>query len=303
MRDRVLMVLSFLAIHIVWGSTYLAIRYAVETIPPLLTAGLRHVIGGSILFAWCWSRGYRPTLAQWRASSILGVLFFLIGHGALHWAELFVPTGIAALLVATEVVWVAAMFAIVDRRTRMSPAMMTGLALGLLAVAILVDQPSSMQSSTFIGSVVIVIGAISWAAGVVYSRNASLHPNAIMSAAMTLLCGGMWLIGSSLFFGTLDNFHFANVSPRSALALSYLIVFGSLTFGAYSWLLRRCNPVLVAMHAYTNPILAVILGALIAGERVTPRVIVASVAVVAAILLVRRGDEASESVVLASTTE
>lgn len=300
MRERVLLILSFLAIHIVWGSTYLAIRYAVETIPPLLTAGLRHTLGGAALFAWCWSRGYRPSRAQWRASLILSVLFFLIGHGALHWAELVVPSGVAALLVATEPVWVAALLAI-SERSRFSSSVIAGLVVGLAAVAILVERPSSAGRSLFIGSIVIVIGALSWALGVVYARSAPLHPVSLMSSAMTLLCGGGLLIAASLL--TRAHVSVASVTARSAGALAYLVVMGSITFAAYSWLLTKCSPVLVATHTYTNPILAVILGALLAGEHITPRVIIAAVAVVAAILLVRREDAVEEGVVLASPAE
>jgi drug/metabolite transporter (DMT)-like permease len=287
-RERILMVLSFIAIHTVWGSTYLAIRYAVESIPPLLTAGLRHVVGGAALFAWCWWRGYRPTARQWRASLILSVMFFLIGHGSLHWAELIVPSGVAALLVATEPVWVAVLMAIAGYRSRLSPAAFAGLVTGIAAVAILVEKPSSLGSALFVGSVVIVLGAVSWSLGIVYAQKAPLHPNAIMSSAMTLLCGGVSLIAASFLTGSMRHFAVSAVTPRSALALLYLTVFGALTFAGYSWLLTRVSPVLVATHTYTNPIVAVLLGALIAGEAITSRIILASVAVIGAILLIRR---------------
>ena len=290
-RERILMVLSFVAIHTVWGSTYLAIRYAVETIPPLFTAGLRHVVGGAALFAWCWWRGYRPTVRQWRASLILSVMFFLVGHGSLHWAELVVPSGVAALLVATEPVWVAVLMAIAGYRSRLSSASIAGLVIGIAAVAILVERPSSLGSALFIGSIVVVISAISWSLGVVYAQKAPLHPNAIMSSAMTLLCGGVSLIAAAFLTGSMTNFHVNAVAPRSALALLYLTVFGALTFVAYSWLLTRVSPVLVATHTYTNPIIAVLLGAVIAGEHVTPRIGFAAVAVIVAILLIRRDRE------------
>ena len=286
-RDRILLILSFLAIHTVWGSTYLGIRYAVETIPPLLTAGLRHVIGGGVLFAWCWSRGYRPTLVQWRASLVLSVMFFLIGHGGLHWAELFVPSGVAALLIATEPVWVAAFLALAGHRSRLSTAGIAGLVIGIGAVAILIERPSNLTNGLFVGSIVVVLGAISWSLGVVYARRAPLHPVPIMSAAMTLICGGVLLVIASAATGTLTVHH---VSTRSFLALAYLIVFGSITFAAYSWLLTRVSAVLVATHTYTNPIIAVLLGAIFAGEHITPRVIVAAIAVVFAIVLVRRDE-------------
>jgi len=282
-RDRILLVLSFLAIHIVWGSTYLAIRYAVETIPPLLTAGLRHVLGGAALFAWCWSQGHRPTAAQWRASLILSVMFFLVGHGGLHWAELVVPSGVAALLVATEPVWVAVLL---GRRT-WSATGLAGLAVGILSVAILIDRPSSAGSALFIGSLVIVLGAISWSLGIVYAQRATLHPNAVMSSAMTLLCGGVLLILASAMAGSLNGLAIRSVTPRSFLALAYLTVFGALTFAGYSWLLTRVSPVLVATHTYTNPLIAVLLGAVIAGEHVTPRIVAAAAGVIISILLVR----------------
>jgi len=291
-RERVLMVVSFLAIHIVWGSTYLAIRYAVETIPPLLTAGLRHVFGGAALFAWCWSRGYRPTLAQWRASLVLSVMFFLVGHGTLHWAEVVVPSGVAALLIATEPVWVAAFMAVAGQRTRMTAAGIAGLVVGIAAVAILVERPSTSGLPLFFGSIALVAGALSWSLGIVYARSATLHTVAIMSASITLLCGGTLLVISSAVTGSLAHFHVSDVTLRSALGLAYLTVFGALTFAAYSWLLTRVSPVLVATHTYTNPIIAVILGAVIAGERVTSRIIAASILVIVAILLVRRDTKA-----------
>lgn len=284
-RDRLLMIVSFLAIHIVWGSTYLGIKYAVMTIPPLLTASLRHIVGGSALFAWCWSRGYRPTAPQWRASFTLGILFFLIGHGSIHWAETVVPSGVAALLNATEPVWIVALMALFGTRSRPTLSSIAGLTLGIVAVATLAQPPSAIGTRAFIGVVVIVCGAISWSAGMVYSRSAPLHPVPIMSAAMTLLCGGFSLFVASALTG---NLRVHDVSAVSVLSLAYLIVFGSLTFAGYSWLLTRCSPVLIATHTYTNPLIAVLLGAAIAGERVTPRILIAAAAVIAAILLVRR---------------
>lgn len=287
-HERLLMVLSFLAIHIVWGSTYLAIRYSIETIPPLLTAGFRHVIGGSALFLWCWSRGYRPTLRQWRASFVVGIFFFLIGHGSLHWAELVVPSGVAALLIATEAVWIAALSAVTSDRLRMNLSGIAGLAIGIVAVAILVGRPTaSMDTRALIGSLVIVGGAISWSLGIIYSRRAPLHPMPIMSAAMSLLCGGGLLIATAFVTGSARTFHFANVSLASALGLSYLTVFGALTFAGYTWLLTKWPPVFVATHTYTNPLIAVLLGAVIAGEHVTGRIIIAAALILVSILLVR----------------
>jgi len=289
-RERVLTILSFLAIHLVWGSTYLGIRYAIETIPPLMTAGLRHVIGGSALFAWCWWRGYRPTLQQWRASAVLGVLFFLIGHGILHWAELIVPSGVAALLIATEPVWVAGLSAVTSDRLRLNAFGIAGLLIGIASVALLVGRPeASFNLRLTLVSLAVVASGFAWSIGVIYSRTAPLHPMPIMSAAMSLLCGGVLLIATSFITGSGRTFHVANVSAVSAVALAYLVVFGALTFAGYTWLLTKWPPVLVATHAYTNPLIAVLLGAVIAGEHVTLRIVLAAAAALVSILLVRRG--------------
>lgn len=287
-RDRLIMIVSFLAIHIVWGSTYLAIRYAVETIPPLLTASLRHIAGGAALFAWCWIHGLRPTFRQWRASLILGVMFFLVGHGALHWAETVIPSGVAALLVATEPVWVAGLMVLFGARSRLTPFGVAGLILGMISVAVLIQPPSAMGGRLFAGSIALVIGTLSWAAGMLYARSAPLHPVALMSSAMTLLCGGFSLFSAAALSGSLTHFDLHAVTMRSLAGLLYLTIFGSLTFAGYSWLLERYSPVLIATHTYTNPLIALVLGAAIAGERVTPRIAGAAVAVIAAIVLVRR---------------
>jgi drug/metabolite transporter (DMT)-like permease len=293
-RDRLLTILSFAAIHIVWGTTYLAIHYAVQTIPPLLTAGLRHLLGGGALFAVCWSRGLRPTAVQWRASVVTGILFFLIGHGSLHWAELYVASGTAALFVATEPVWVALLSA---RETRLSRAAIAGLAIGIAGVAILVGVPRAHGTLEFLGSIVIVLGAMSWSLGIFYSRSAPLHPSTLMSASMSLLCGGAMLIVASALTGSLARFDVARVSAASAAGLAYLVVLGSLTFAGYTWLLGRCSPVLVATHTYTNPLIAVLLGAAIAGERLTPRMAVAGAAILLAIALVKNVKKEEKHVV------
>jgi drug/metabolite transporter (DMT)-like permease len=288
-RERFLLVVSFFAIHVVWGSTYLAIRFAIETIPPLLTASARHLLGGSALFLWCWSRGLRPTREEWRASAILATMFFLVGHGALHWAETYVPSGIAALLTSLEPVWIAALTAVVDRK-RMSPPMIGGLLLGIAAVALLVGKPAeSLDRAAFVASIALVLGSLSWAAGMLYARSAPLHPVPLMSSAMTLLCGGGWLLLGAIAKGDVARFHIAEVSTRSLLGLAYLAILGSLTFAGYSWLLTRMSLVLVATHAYTNPLIAVLLGALIASEPLDARVGVSAVAVVMSIVLVRKG--------------
>jgi len=295
MRERVLTIVAFAAIHIVWGTTYLAIHYAVLTIPPLLTAGLRHTLGGGALFAYCWSRGLRSTAQQWRASFVTGVLFFLLGHGSLHWAELYVPTGIAALLIATEPVWVALLSMATARSARISPAAIAGLVIGIAGVAVLLGVARGPAGAhELLGSIAIVLGAMSWSVGIFYSRSAPMHPSTMMAASMSLLCGGGQLIAASALTGSLRGFDVSRVTAASAAGLAYLVILGSLTFAGYCWLLTRWSPVLVATHTYTNPLIAVLLGAAIAGERLTARMAVAAAAILLAIALVRRETAAAE---------
>src|SRR6266699_1042301 len=173
--NRAAVVFSFLSIYLIWGSTYLAIRYAVETIPPLYTAGLRHLIAGTILLVWCLAKRLRPTWAQVRASIIIGAFFFLIGHGTLHWAEQKVPSGLASLLVASEPIWVFLLTAIAARRWRLNATLLAGILLGFGGVGLLMGR-SALNSGpgVFVGSLAIVLGALSWSVGIVYSRRSHL---------------------------------------------------------------------------------------------------------------------------------
>jgi drug/metabolite transporter (DMT)-like permease len=274
---------------VIWGSTYLAVHYAVETIPPLFVAGLRHLLAGGLLFAWCWRRGLRPNKRQWRASLVLGVLFFLIGHGTLHWAMRTMPSGLAALLVATEPIWIAVMAA-ATRQARVTPALVAGLALGVVGVALLVGADAKAGGGALVSSAVVLVGTLSWAFGVMYSRRSALHPDAIMSAAMSLLAGAALLLLAGLVTGEAAGLSPAQVSLKSFLGLAYLAVFGSLVaYSAYFWLLQRCPPALVATHTYVNPVVALLLGWALAGEAVSARTLLSAAAVVAAVALVSRG--------------
>src|SRR5213593_3886631 len=185
-ENRLLIFLAFSCIYLIWGSTYLAIRYAVETIPPLFVAGLRHLIAGGLLFGWCWWRGFRPTRQQWRASIVLAVLFFLIGHGTLHWAQQTLPSGLAALLIATEPIFVAIILT-ATRRARFTGSLLIGLLLGLFGVALIIGADVRGGRPEILSSFAVLIGTASWSIGMVYSRSAALHPDPRMAAAMSLL--------------------------------------------------------------------------------------------------------------------
>jgi len=287
---RVQVGLAFFAIYIIWGSTYLAIRYAVETIPPLYTAGFRHLVAGSILLLWCAWKKLRPTREQLRASVIIGALFFLGGHGALHWAEQRISSGLASLLIATEPIFVFALAA-AEKRWHMNARLLAGIALGLGGVALLFGKNSLMAGPGMVtAAVVTLLGALSWAVGIVYSRKSHLSGHPLLLSALSLISGSLLLLVAGTIAGEGRRFHFAAVSLRSWVALAYLILFGSvIAFTAYNWLLEHYSPTLVATHTYINPIVAVLLGWLLAGEHVTLNVLMAGAMVIGAVVLVDRG--------------
>jgi drug/metabolite transporter (DMT)-like permease len=288
---RITVILAFLSIYLIWGSTYLAIRYAVATIPPLYTAGFRHLTAGLILLAWCTWKRLRPTAAQLRASVVIGALFFLIGHGTVHWAEKVVPSGLAALLVAIEPVFVFVLSELADRRWRMNGTLLAGVLIGFAGVGLLFGKDLLLSAPGMVtGAVAILIGAISWAGGIVYSRRSHLSGKPLLLSTYSLLSGAIFLLLAGTIAGEWRDFSPASVSRQSWLALAYLIIFGSVVaFTAYNWLLEHYSPTLVATHTYINPIVAVLLGWLLAGEPLTLNVGLAAVLVIAAVMLVDRG--------------
>ncbi len=287
-ESQLLILVAFACIYIIWGSTYLAIRYAVETIPPLFVASFRHLIAGALLFGWCWHRGLRPVRQQWLASVVLGVLFFLIGHGTLHWAQQTLPSGMAAILVATEPIFVA-IIVMITGRTRITPSLLLGVLLGLGGVALIFAADFRTGRAEMLTSLVVLIGTLSWSTGMVYSRSAALHPDSHMAAGMSLLAGAALLFLGGTVTGELAALHFTAISMKSVLALVYLAVAGSLVaYSAYFWLLDRFPPTLVATHTYVNPLVALALGWAIAGEVLTTRVIFGGLVVIAAIAWMSR---------------
>ena len=291
--DSLKLALAFAAIYVIWGSTYLAIRYAVETIPPLVTAGIRHTVAGGILLGWAYARGYRAKREHWIAGAIVGAFFFLIGHGTLHWAEQHVASGLAALLIATEPMFILVL-AWASGQQKISRASALGLALGVVGVAILTGMEVSAKDASLLGMIAVLIGSAAWAAGVVISPKVKLPSDALARTAVPLVCGAIMLLASAGITGEFHGLHWSAISGRSILGLAYLIVFGSIVaFTSYTWLLQRCPPALVATHTYANPVVAVLLGWLLAGEALTLRVVVASIAILGAIVLIRRGERST----------
>lgn len=299
--DSIKLALAFAAIYLVWGSTYLAIRYAVETIPPLVTAGIRHTVAGGILFAWAYARGFRAKREHWIAGAILGALFFLVGHGTLHWAEQHVASGLAALLIATEPMFIL-ILAWASGQQKISRLSALGLACGVAGVAILTGIELSAKGTSLLGMLAVLLGSLSWAAGVVISPKLKLPTDALARTAVPLVCGAVMLLAAAGVTGEFSGLHWSAVSLKSIFGLAYLIVFGSIVaFTAYTWLLQRCPPALVATHTYANPVVAVVLGWLFASEPLTARVALASVAILGAIVLIRRGERAVQHDAIAPT--
>lgn len=302
-RERIQLLVAFAAIYFIWGSTYLAIRYAVETIPPLIVVGVRHTIAGIILLAWAWTRGFRPRREHWISGLIVGALFFLIGHGCLHWAEQYVGSGLAALLIATEPMFILVL-AWMTGQQRISRLSALGLAVGVAGVAILTWADLSAKDSSFLGVLAVLIGSVSWAAGVVISPKLKLPSDALARTAVPLVCGAALVWIAAGLTGEFQRVHWASVSLRSIGGVAYLVVFGSLiAFTAYMWLLQRCPPTLVATHTYANPVVAVLLGWLFASEGLTLRVTAACVAILGAVMLIRRGERNVEMAVSVPRTD
>lgn len=283
-------ILAFLAIYLIWGSTFLAIRFAVESIPPLFTAGTRHLVAGSILLGWALWKGERPTRQGLRAGLILGFLFFFVSHGLLHWAELKVPSGVAALVIAIEPAIVAVLLPLLKLGPGPRGATWGGLALGAVSVALLFRPEVSADPSVLIGLTAVLVSAISWSLGIVYARRLQPANGATLNAALPLLCGSLMLLAGGFLRGEHHALQLGQVSPASLLALLFLIFFGSLTaFSAYAWLLKHFEPTLVATHTYVNPIVAVLLGWAFAGESLSASILVSMGLAILAIWLVNRG--------------
>ncbi|HLV88963.1 MAG TPA: EamA family transporter [Candidatus Sulfotelmatobacter sp.] len=299
--ENIKLALAFAAIYIVWGSTYLAIRYAIETIPPLVAVSIRHSVAGGVLLAWAWARGFRPRREHWVSGFIIGALFFLIGHGTLHWAEQYVGSGLAALLIATEPMFILVLAWMLGQR-RIGVISAAGLILGVAGVAFLTGPELTGKGSTVAGVIAVLVGSLSWAAGVVISPKVKLPSEAIARTAVPLVCGAVLLLIASFVTGEFQHTNWSGISLRSVGGLAYLIVMGSIVaFSAYTWLLQRCSPTLVATHTYANPVVALLIGWLLAGEPLNLRIVFASLAILGAIVLIRRGEQEGAPAKQAST--
>jgi drug/metabolite transporter (DMT)-like permease len=300
--SRIGVAAAFASVYIIWGSTYLAIRYALESLPPLLMAGARHTLAGAILYALLRATGTaRPQRIQWRSAAVIGALLLLIGNGGVCWAEQTVPSGLAALLVTTVPIWMVLLNWF--RREGVRPGIMEigGVVLGLLGVMILIgsENLAGGAPTNRMGAVVLIAASLSWAIGSIYSRQAPLPQSPLMVTAMQMLCGGVLLLLSGAASGEGAKLELENVSLRSLVSLGYLTVFGSLVaFSAYVWLLRVSTPAKVSTYAFVNPVVAVALGFVFAGEPLTPRTMGAAAVIVTAVVLITRRRRATPAPVV-----
>ena len=277
---------AYAAVYVIWGSTYLAIRYAIETIPPFLMMGVRSILAGSILLFWSRKNGTNVAREEWFPLVIVAILFFVFGHGLLAWAQKSVASGLAAVLIASDPLWIALIESFVVKEFRLSRRQIAGLIIGFAGIVLLFLPAQSIRINT-IGAAMILLSAISWSIGAVYSRVARLPKAAPLAAAIELILGGLFLILFALILGEFKGFHLSSVSLRSLLALIYLVVFGSIvTFTAYVWLLGVTSATRVATHTYVNPVIAVFLGWALAGEEFTLMMMIASAVIVLSVYLV-----------------
>jgi drug/metabolite transporter (DMT)-like permease len=282
-------ILAFAAIYIIWGSTYLAIRIGIESLPPLIMGGVRHFSAGVILYAVLKVRGApQPTRLHWRSAIIIGGLLLLGGNGGVTIAENIVPSGVAALIIATVPLWIA-LLSWLRGGLRPGGGMAIGLALGLIGIVLLIDPGAAVGKGGVnpIGAVILVAAALSWSIGSLYSRSAPQPSNPLMSTAMQMLAGGALMLIVALVTGEGAQVHFDQITVRSLLAVGYLIVFGSLiAFSAYVWLLKVSIPAHVSTYAFVNPIVAVFLGAVFANEELTLRMLIAAAIIIAGVVLI-----------------
>jgi drug/metabolite transporter (DMT)-like permease len=282
--------LSFAAVYLLWGSTYFFIRIGVETIPPFMLAGLRHLIFGLMLFPIVRSvTGEKPTPAQWRTTIVTGLLLLLFGNGLVSWAETRVPSGIAALLVATVSLWMVILDWLRPGGSRPAPRVLLGLVLGFAGIALLVG-PAQIGSADRVdpaGAFALLFASLAWASGSIYSRHRPTPRAPLLGATMQSISAAAGLSIVALLTGEIRNFHFAQVSTRSWLAVLYLVIFGSaLGFSAYVYILRHSTASRVATYAFVNPVVALFLGSFFGQESVSLRTLVASATILAAVLLV-----------------
>ena len=283
--------IALLALYIVWGSTYLAIRFSVETIPPFLHAALRFLISGAILYIWRRAAGDpAPSTGNWKSTAIVGAALLLGGNGLVAWAEQTVPSGIAALLITTSPFWLVLFEALRAGGTKPTWQAILGLIIGFAGVFILIgpaEITGGEGSFDTFGVILLLFAPLFWSMGSIYAKGADMPKSSLLSTGMQMLMGAVALFIVSVVKGELSGFSLGQVSMRSWLALAYLITFGSLIgFVSYGWLLHNAPISLVSTYAYVNPVVAVLLGSLFADEPLNGRILIAAAIIIGSVVLI-----------------
>lgn len=283
--------IALISVYLIWGSTYLAIRYMVETIPPFMAGGMRFLSAGLVLYLWRLSKGDSvPTRKQWRDAGIIGLLLLLGGNGLVSWSEQFVPSGIAALLISTVPIWMVIIESLRRGGEKPTTKAIIGLVLGFSGVVLMIgpgELSNEIGALHPLGLIALPAGALLWSLGSVYSKSADLPSSSLMTTSAEMLIGGagMFIVGT--LRGEWGGFALNAVSNASWMGLLYLSVVGSLGgFVAYAYLLRNAPISLVSTYAYVNPVIAILLGAWIAQESLNGRTILAAAVILGAVILI-----------------
>lgn len=290
--DKVKVILAFLVVYLVWGSTYVAIRFTLESMPPFLMVAIRFLIAGVLMFGWTMMRGEpRPQKAHIMPTAVLGVLLLVFGSTGVVLAERSVPSGLVSLLVATVPVYIVLLQWLRPGGVAPGKRVVAGLIVGILGLALLLnpDKFAAKNGIDMMGVVCVLVGSLGSAVGALYARSAKLPASQQVAAGMEMLFAGVVLFIIAACAGEFSYFQHFNVSLKSALALAYLIVFGSmLAFSAYGWLLKAVPADRVSTYAYVNPVVAVFLGWSLAGESITAQTVVGAAVILSAVLLITR---------------
>src|SRR6201997_3117766 len=289
---KTLVIIAFAALYLIWGSTYLGIRFSIETIPPFLMAGARFVLAGMIMYALAWSQGItKSSWANWRTSLIIGACLLLAGNGGVTISEKYIDSGLAALIVAIVPIYIVLLGWMTGMAPKPTPIVWLALVGGFVGVGILFGPALRFSSNDgrnpAIGISILLVSSFIWSAGSLYSRTAKHAASPFLTAAQQMLCGGALLLLAGIVTGELPRFHPDSVSILSLASFVYLVIIGAVVgYTAYIWLLRHCEPAKVATYAYVNPIVAVLLGALFAGETITVRTLIAAALIIGSVALV-----------------
>jgi drug/metabolite transporter (DMT)-like permease len=287
-RSRV--IVAFVAVYIVWGSTYLAIRYAVATIPPFIMVGMRFFVSGIVLYAWSRWRGEpKPTRPEWRAAFVTGVLLLCLGNGAVAWAEQRVPSGLAALLVAIVPLWMVVVDWLRPHGDQPRASVIAGVVVGIIGLIVLIGPRTLIGQGDVdqLAAIVLVVASLAWAAGSIYNRYGARPTSAVMSTGLQMITGSAVLLLFGIFDGEPAALQLSHISFASWMGWLYLVTFGSLIgFTAYVYLLRAVSPAKASTYAYVNPVVAVFLGWAIAGEPVTTRTLAAAAIILAGVAMI-----------------